>query len=55
MHNLIALPYWKFSALRNKFGEIFAYDRKHKIIIANLKYSPEIGLIDDIEDLTEII
>jgi len=52
---LIPLPYWKFFALQDKFGEIFTYDRKYKIIITNLKYSHEFGLIDDIEDLTEII
>jgi len=52
---LVPLPYWKFFVLQNKFGEIFTYDRKYKVTVANLKYSHEFGLVDEIENLTEII
>jgi len=52
---LVPLSYWKSFALQNKFGKVFAYDRKYKINIANLKYIRELGLIDDIEGLTKII
>ena len=46
---LVPLPYWKFFALKNKFGEIFTY-RNHKTLIANLKYTHELGLVDAVED-----
>ena len=52
---LVPLPYWKFFALKDKFGEVFTYDRNHKIIVANLKYTHEIGLVDEVEDIAEII
>jgi len=52
---LVPLPYWKFFALKNEFGEIFTYDRTYRILIANLKYNHELGLVDEIEDSSEII
>ena len=51
---LVPLPSWKFFALKEKFGEEI-FTRKHKIIVANLKYSHELGLVDEIENSTEII
>jgi len=51
---LVPLPCWKFFALKDKFGEIFTY-KKHKIIVANLKYSHELGLVDEVENVAEII
>lgn len=47
---LVPIPYWKFFALQGRLGEIFTYDRKHHIMIANLKYSHELGLLDEIEE-----
>jgi CRISPR-associated endonuclease/helicase Cas3 len=52
---LVPLPYWKYHALKNQFGEILSYDRNHRILIANLKYSQDIGLLDEIENSAEII
>ncbi|AEC52739.1 DEAD/DEAH box helicase domain-containing protein [Pyrococcus sp. NA2] len=45
---LVPIPYWKFFALKNQLGEIFTYDRKHHVIIANLRYSHELGLLDEV-------
>ena len=53
---LIPLPYWKFYALKNKFGEeVFSPSKTLKAFIANLKYSPELGLTDELEEIKEII
>ncbi|AKG92219.1 CRISPR-associated helicase Cas3/CRISPR-associated endonuclease Cas3-HD [Geoglobus ahangari] len=52
---LIPLPYWKYYALKNKFGEILSYDRNHRILIADLKYSQDVGLLDEIEQSAEVI
>jgi len=52
---LVPLPYWKFFALKNKFGEIINYNRNHRIFVANLKYNHELGLTDEIEDSATII
>ncbi|KUJ94611.1 CRISPR-associated helicase Cas3' [Archaeoglobus sp.] len=52
---LVPVPYWKYFALQNKFGDVFYYDSKHKIIVANLKYDHELGLLDEIEEDIEII
>jgi len=52
---LVPLPYWKYFALKSKFGEIFDSDPKHKIIITDLKYDPELGLLDEIESNAEIL
>ncbi len=51
---LVPLSYWKYSALQNKFGNIFDLDPKHKIIVTDLKYDPELGLLDEIESNAEI-
>ncbi|ASJ10954.1 CRISPR-associated helicase/endonuclease Cas3 [Thermococcus sp. P6] len=47
---LVPIPYWKFFALKNSLGEVFNYDRKHRLIIANLKYSHDLGLLDEVEE-----
>jgi len=47
---LVPIPYWKFFALQSKLGDIFTYDRKHHVMIANLKYSHELGLLDEVEE-----
>lgn len=47
---LVPIPYWKFFALQSRLGDIFTYDRKHRVMIANLKYSHELGLLDEIEE-----
>lgn len=52
---LVPVPYWKYFALQNRFGNVFDYDSKHKIMIANLKYDPELGLLDEIESYMEIL
>lgn len=52
---LVPVPDWKYFALQNKFGEVFYYDSKHKIRVANLKYDPEFGLLDEIEENVEIL
>lgn len=52
---LVPLPYWKYYDLQNKLGNVFYYDQKYKICFANLKYSPELGLLDEPESSTEIL
>ena len=47
---LVPIPYWKFFAVQNRLGNIFTYDRKHHITIANLKYRHELGLLDELEE-----
>lgn len=55
-HYLVPIPHWKFFALRNKYGEgVFRFDRKHKIVVANLKYSHEFGLLDKVVNEATII
>lgn len=48
---LVPLSNWKYNALKNKFecADIFKYDSRNRIIIANLKYNPEFGLLDEVE------
>ncbi len=52
---LVPIPYWKYFALQNKFGNVFEYDSRHRITVANLKYSSEHGLLDETETNVEII
>jgi len=47
---LVPIPYWKFFAVQSRLGNVFTYDRKHHITIANLKYSHELGLLDELEE-----
>ncbi|WP_461865225.1 CRISPR-associated helicase Cas3' [Thermococcus sp.] len=47
---LVPIPYWKFFALQSRLENIFTYDRKHRVMIANLKYSHELGLLDETEE-----
>ncbi|WP_456326213.1 CRISPR-associated helicase Cas3', partial [Palaeococcus sp. (in: euryarchaeotes)] len=47
---LVPLSYWKFFAIQSKIGDVFSYDKKHHVIIANLKYSHELGLLDEPEE-----
>jgi len=52
---LVPVPYWKYCALQKKFEYVFDYDSKHKIMVANLKYDPKLGLLDEIEEDVEIL
>ncbi len=52
---LVPIPYWKYFALQNKFGNVFEYDSRHRITVANLKYNSELGLLDETETNVEII
>ncbi|MDI3502145.1 MAG: CRISPR-associated endonuclease/helicase Cas3, partial [Archaeoglobi archaeon] len=52
---LVSIPYWKYFALQDRFGNVFDYDSKHRIVVANLKYSSEHGLLDEIESDVEIL
>jgi CRISPR-associated endonuclease/helicase Cas3 len=47
---LVPISYWKYHALKNRLGDVFIPDKKHRVMIANLKYSSEVGLIDEVED-----
>ncbi|AIY90674.1 CRISPR-associated helicase/endonuclease Cas3 [Geoglobus acetivorans] len=52
---LVPIPHWKFFTLQNKFGEVFSYDRNHRILIANLRYTPETGLVDEVDNEIDIV
>ncbi len=53
---LVPLPYWKYYAIINNFGEVFNHSKvKNKgFIVANLKYSKELGLLNEPSE-TEIV
>ncbi len=44
----------KFFGLKSKFGEVFSYNPENKLLLANLKYSPELGLLE-VVDNSEIV
>lgn len=46
---LVPIPYWKFFAIQGKLGNVFTYDMKIRHVVANLKYSHEVGLLDEID------
>jgi len=53
---LVPIPYWKYYALQNKYGEgVFRLNQRHKIAVANLKYSHDIGLLQEIESRAPIV
>ena len=47
---LVPIPYWKFSAVKRALGDVFRYDRRIKNMVCVLKYSHEVGLLDEIDE-----
>ncbi|HIH73379.1 MAG: DEAD/DEAH box helicase domain-containing protein [Thermococcales archaeon 44_46] len=47
---LVPLSHWKFFAIVSKLGDVFSYDKKQHVTVANLKYSHELGLLDEPEE-----
>ncbi|AIF69980.1 RNA helicase [Palaeococcus pacificus DY20341] len=47
---LVPIPYWKLFAIQKELGNVFTYDKKHRMMIANLKYSHKLGLLNESEE-----
>lgn len=47
---LVPIQQSKFFGLKNKFGDVFSYDPNNKLCIAALKYSSELGLLEEIDN-----
>ncbi|MEM2190828.1 MAG: CRISPR-associated helicase Cas3' [Archaeoglobaceae archaeon] len=51
---LVPIQRSKFFGLKSKLGEVFSYDSDNKLLFTNLKYSPELGLLEELGD-SEIV
>ncbi|MEM0316176.1 MAG: CRISPR-associated helicase Cas3', partial [Archaeoglobaceae archaeon] len=50
---LVPISWKKFLGIKSKVGDVLSYDRNNKLWIVNLKYSPELGLLEELE--TEVV
>ncbi len=57
IHNyLVPIPFRKLSGIKEKLGrDVFSYDSNRKLCIANLKYSSELGLLEELENAGTVL